>query len=157
MCKSKVKKGYLILEVAIYIGLVSILLIPVMNIGIFLFENYNREKLELQNKINFIELDNTIEKYIENPGTTANIETSILGQRYISIREVKGHKYELYRIDIDKNAGLVVQLYDEKGNIIRVLGINHNIANFEVSENSNVLYLEYTFKNGYKDIGVYEK
>lgn len=157
MHRNKIKKGHLILEVALYIGLVGILLIPVMNIGLFLFENYNKEKLELKNKINFIELNNTIEKYIEFPGTEACIEVSpIVGQRNLVIRELKSRK-EVYRIDIDKSAGLTVKKYNENGGLTKLVTINHEIEQFILSENSNVLYIDYVFKNGYKDIGVYEK
>ncbi|MGL4451485.1 MAG: hypothetical protein ACRCTZ_09875 [Sarcina sp.] len=157
MRRNKVKKGYLILEVVVYIALVGVLLVPIMNIGVFLFKNYNEEKVELQNKINFIELNDTIKKYVEEPGTEASIETSIIvGQKYLSIKEAK-NRNELYRIDMDKNTGLIVKRYDKNGNLMKLTSVNHDVKEFNISENLNVLYIEYIFKNGYKDVGVYEK
>ncbi|MGL4655369.1 MAG: hypothetical protein ACRCWM_05760 [Sarcina sp.] len=150
------KKGHLILEVVIYIGLVGILLIPVMNIGLFLFENYNKEKRELQNKINFIQLNNTVEKYIEEAGTEVCIETSIQGNNYLTVRDFK-KKTDLYKVELDKWTGLVVKIYNNSGGLIKSIGINHDVKEFNISENKNLVYVEYVFKNGYKDIGVYEK
>lgn len=157
MDRSKIKKGHLILEVVIYIALVGVLFIPVTNIGVFLFKNYNKVKIDLKNKINFLELNNSIKRYIEEPGTKVSIRTSnIIKQTYLSISEADSKK-EKYAIDIDKTSGLVVKIYNDKGNLTKSLGINHDIKEFEITENKNVIYIDYIFKNGYKDTGVYEK
>ena len=151
------KKGHLILEVVIYIALVGILFIPIMNIGLFLFKNYNKEKVDLQNKINFIELNNSIKHYVEEPGTKVSVKTSnIVKQTYLSISEAKSDK-EKYAIDMDKTTGLVLKIYNELKNDPKIITINHDIKEFKITENKNVIYIDYIFKNGYKETGVYEK
>lgn len=151
------KKGHLILEVVMYIALVGILFIPIMNIGLFLFENYNKEKVDLQNKINFIELNNSIKQYVEEPGTKVSVKTSnIIKQTYLSISEAKSNK-EKYAIDMDKTTGLVLKIYNELKNDPKIITINHDIKEFKITENKNVIYIDYIFKNGYEDTGVYEK
>lgn len=151
------KKGHLILEVVMYIALVGILFIPIMNIGLFLFKNYNKEKGDLQNKINFIELNNSIKQYVEEPGTKVSVKTSnIIKQTYLSISEAKSNK-EKYAIDMDKTTGLVLKIYNELKNDPKIITINHDIKEFKITENKNVIYIDYIFKNGYEDTGVYEK
>ena len=152
MDRSKIKKGHLILEVVIYIALVGILFIPITNIGVFLFKNYNKAKLDLKNKINFLELNNSIKHYIEEPGTKVSVRTSnIIKQTYLSISDVKSDK-EKYAIDTDKTSGLFLK---KVGN--SPITINHDVKEFRITENKNVIYIDYIFKNGYEDTGVYEK
>ncbi|MGL4761534.1 MAG: hypothetical protein ACRC6T_04105 [Sarcina sp.] len=155
MYKSKVrKKGHLIIEVVIYISLVGVLMIPIMNIGLFMFKTYNLEKIKLENKIGFIQLDNTIEKYVETGGMTASLESSN-GDDVIAIRQKNNNKM-VHNILVAQE-GLIVKTSDVNGNWINSLSVDHEVEKIEVNEQENILYVEFIFKNGYKDVGVYEK
>ncbi|WP_297519109.1 hypothetical protein [uncultured Clostridium sp.] len=144
------KKGHLILEVVIYISLVGILMIPIMNIGLFLFKNYNEEKLALKNKIAFIQINDSVKKYIEADGTTG-----IKTDEGISVRKSKTSK-EVYSLEA-LETGLIVKLFDKNGHWNKSITIDHNIEDIKISQNENIFYIEYIFDNGYKDIGVYER
>ena len=155
MHRSRVrKKGHLIIEVVIYISLVGILMIPIMNVGLFIFKTYNFEKAKLENKITFIQVDDAIEKYIETPGTTAVIVETNKGV-VISVQEKKNNK-EIYNIAV-VDEGLVVKNFEAGGEWSNTLSIDHNVESMDISQQENILYVEFVFKNGYKDVGVYEK
>ena len=114
------------------------------------FKNYNEEKLALKNKIAFIQINDSVKKYIEADGTTG-----IKTDEGISVRKSKTSK-EVYSLEA-LETGLIVKLFDKNGHWNKSITIDHNIEDIKISQNENIFYIEYIFDNGYKDIGVYER
>lgn len=147
MVRYRVRKGYLLIEVVIYILLAGIILISSMNIGIFIMKNYSKSREELAYVTSFLQIHDRVEKFIENSETDVFIKSD--------------KRLELKRINDKKESFL----YFHKGNIVlKDLDINETITIGEakdmiIYENAekNIFFIKYIFSDSY-EVGVaYEK
>ncbi|MGL4991344.1 MAG: hypothetical protein ACRC57_09360 [Sarcina sp.] len=153
MDRYKVKKGYLLIELTVYLSLVSILLILTLNIGIFIMKNLNYSKKEVKEMMEFMQIHDRVEKLIEDDETI------------VSMSNIYKNGIDLIRVE-DQAKGMI---YHDKGEIhIAKFTTNGNMnsrvtlgelkeLNINFMQDSNVFYMEYVFENGLKKGVIYEK
>lgn len=134
------KKGYLLIELVMYIALVGILLVFAMDLSIFMAKQYKSTAKEMEFTTRWIELDTVIDSIIE---TASSVE--VVGSL---IKVTKNDKVNI----LEKNyAGLV---YGVAGNRKTIAA---EVSELDIKENGKVLYLTFTFECGNKRVGVYGK
>lgn len=153
MDRYKVKKAYLLIELTVYLSLVSIVLILTLNIGIFIMKNLNSSKKEVKEIMEFMQIHDRIEKLIEDEETI------------VSMSKIYKNGIDLIRVE-DQAKGMI---YHDKGEIhiakftsngslnSRVTLGKLNELNINFMEENNVFYMEYVFEGGFRKGVIYEK
>ena len=159
----RVKKGYLILEVVVYLAIVSVLMMCVMNLGIFIIKHHKQSVKKFEDKVNFISLDERIKGILNNPIVKVKINESS-DQRPKNIEVYEGSEY---------NQNNNTYIYFSRGNIhieneeLEIGGViagdddivklEGELENIIITEDRNLIYIEYIFTNIGIKVGVYEK
>lgn len=151
-------KGYLLLEVVVYIALISIAMMCTMNIGLFITKNYVKTNMEFKYLADFVELQDRVEKKIEEEG----VSVSIINKNKIKLENIYGKTGFIYFYD----GFITIVDYDGK-----TVNLDQKIKSMTVSENDNCtkdicsnknlcggnIYIEYVFDDYYKVGAIYEK
>lgn len=179
MIKKK-KKGYLLVEIVIYIGLVGILLICVMNLAIFMAKQYKNTSIEIKNTTRWIEIDRGVANIIKSgKGEIKILRTHIGCNNCDNVKcddkakccEKKEclKKCDIQKIKVGKgNETLRIAVYKEDDKDIKMLvygdgaksgagTIAQEIIDFKAKSNGELIYITFTFKDGSEKNGVYEK
>lgn len=155
------KKGYLLLELIIYLSLASLLLLGVMDLGLFFTKIYKEEissykneyfkgnsfdmviedLLKVKSRIDLNIKDNFIEVYYRM--NESRIRKDIIGKN--------SYTNSIYKKSYDLDNNYSIQF--EKNPIVLI----DNVKDFEVLEKENLFYVILKFCDGEKEIFVYEK
>ncbi|WP_297435012.1 hypothetical protein [uncultured Clostridium sp.] len=161
----KQKKGHLILEVVVYLAIVSILMMCVMNLGIFIIKQHNQSVKKLADKVDFISLDERIKGIINSPINNVKVKVNEANDKRPNNIEV----YEIGEYNQNNNTYIYfeagnIRIENEKlevGGVITgdddVVNLEGDLENIIITEDRNLIYIEYIFVNIGKKVGVYEK
>lgn len=179
----KKKKGYLLVEIVIYIGLVGILLICVMNLSIFMAKQYKSNSIEIKNTTRWIEIDRAIASIIKKGNGKIEILRTHTGcnncdyfncdnkkeccDKKDCLKKCDIHEIKIgeYKVNDDREI-LRISMYPESGKDVGMLvygkesssgTIAKEIIDFKAKSNGELIYITFTFKDGSEKIGVYEK
>lgn len=152
------KKGYLLLEILLYLSIASLLLIAVMNLSCLINKAYRNEMRNKDKELALIDFDlhfngalksynildikcyySTIDIYYRE------IESKIYRERFSTVGTSIYKRYYEY-----KNDGQLIKADDE-------WILVENVSKFNLFEKENLIYIDIEFKDGYKENFVYEK
>ena len=159
----KMKKGHLILEVVVYLAIVSIFMMCVMNLGIFIIKHHKQSVKKLEDKVNFISLDERIKGILNNPIVKVKINESS-DKRPKNIEVYEGSEYNQNNNTYIYFNGGNIHIENEEleiGGVIAgdddIVKLEGELENIIITEDRNLIYIEYIFTNIGKKVGVYEK
>ncbi|WP_066872997.1 type II secretion system protein [Clostridium mediterraneense] len=152
------KKGYLLLELVIYIALAGVLLIGVMNMGLSFIKAYKNYDIDLQNELNFIELDNFLSDKLNREGVTAYYDDKNYEYKdTLIIESILSDGISVEKMNVSEQKLVVYFKRFKDSAYTGEMILANKIKEIEIKENGNLIYIKFKFNNGYERIGVYEK
>lgn len=157
------KKGHLLIEVVVYLSVVSLVMMCAMNIGnLILRENKNSGEEAVQT-LSFISLDERLKGIIEKEKAVV----SVVPETPTTKKQIE--VYTMPHDRKDKN----IFIYFENGKIkiknepyvtggsvngqYDIINIGDGLVDMKISEDKKLIYIEYIFEDEEKLLGVYEK
>lgn len=152
------KKGYLLLELIIYLALGSMVILSVMNINIFLLKNYNRELKKDKYEIDLLNIDLLLTDLMDS----SEVFRVDLYNEVIDIFYMKNNRLYQYRIGNAIGGSVYLRRYrlDENYEIIKVdeeRMITKSSNKLKFLEKENLIYLIINSNEGEEKVLIYEK
>ncbi|MGL4741948.1 MAG: hypothetical protein ACRC41_14315 [Sarcina sp.] len=134
------KKGYILLEVILYIALVGIIMLPVMNSGLLVIKQLNKTKVNVDNTYQKMQLTISLEEFLKSE----QYNVTILNNNEVKSTFIESGLSRIVKVD---GYGLTVRIYDKLGAWKESITIDESIKKLDVFKRGNITCLKFKLRN----------